>query len=121
MSTQDINNKFSVLTLEISESFDTFMDEIGKKIYEGTAIYVAVTALPFWLLRYIANQKKDNMQGKTMTLWRMNQSASSLSNIECKINDYFHLHFPNIKEIYFASNKENATEVNNYFKNKYPK
>jgi hypothetical protein len=97
------------------------MDKIGKKIYEGTAIYVAVTALPFWLLRYIANQKKDNKQGKTMTLWRMNQSNSSLPNIECKINDYFHLHFPNIKEIYFASNKENATEVNNYFKNKYPK
>ena len=121
MSTQDINNKFSVLTLKISESFDTFMDEIGKKIYEGSAMYVGVTTLPFWLLRYIANQKKDNKQGKTMTLWRMNQSTSSLYNIECKINDYFHLYFPNIKEIYFASNKENAIEINNYFKNKHPK
>jgi hypothetical protein len=35
MSTQDINNKSPVLTLEISESFDTFMDKIGKKYMKG--------------------------------------------------------------------------------------
>lgn len=90
---------------------DSLIDSISHDIYLGRSLYVGINELPFWIQRFIAQQKKNT--GHAPICWTMGEPTTC--EIEDRIETYFKNHFPNIEVIALEANAEDARELNEVF------
>jgi hypothetical protein len=90
---------------------DSLIDNLSHDMYLGKSLYVGINELPFWIQRFIAQQKKN--KGHAPIIWTMGESTTC--EIEDRIEVYFKSQFPNIEVIAFEANADIARELNQEF------
>ena len=109
----DLITSESIENLEINSinCMDSLIDNLSHDMYLGKSLYVGINELPFWIQRFIAQQKKN--KGHAPIIWTMGESTTC--EIEDRIEVYFNSRFPNIEVIAFEANADIARELNQAF------
>jgi ribosomal 50S subunit-recycling heat shock protein len=113
MNENDLAKIESMDDLDINSNnfMDLLIDSLSHDMYLGRSIYVGINELPFWIQRFIAQQKKNKVHAPI--IWTMGESTTC--EIEDRIEVYFKNRFPNVEVIALEANADIARELNEAF------